>query len=413
MAFWRTGSTFRRLTALAAACTAAFVASLAQAQTVTVQPQSLERKLGFRPSDQEPTWINYSDCTNQDELSFETILSGAVGYSLEVWVGASADCTPYEARLGNAPTCWQVYKTSPQATTQLVTIQAQDIIAQNKSSDASWGPNSGTSADCDEAGGPTEGQTITLHFMLVDGTGQPVGTGSLYETKYDLVGPPAPTGVSAGVGEDMLVVKWSASTASDLTGYRIYCDPKPGAAAPANAPMAGGAAGTSGAAGAGGAAGSTSGGAAGSTTGGAAGGGSGGTTATGGAAGSAGSGGSGGNPDCPSSALVVGERPDSAYQCGSVTGSLATSAKASDLVNGVTYAVAVAGVDRVGNSGELSAVACGSPQPVDDFFELYRRSGGKGGGGFCSLGREPSSGAAWLLFAALGALAARRGRRLR
>ena len=49
-------------------------------------------------------------------------------------------------------------------------------------------------------------------------------------------------------------------------------------------------------------------------------------------------------------------------------------------------AIAVAGVDRVGNSGPLSPIACGTPQPVTTFFEAYREAGGRGGGGFCSCG---------------------------
>jgi hypothetical protein len=398
---------------------AVFIApNAARAQTVTVQPASLVRKLGFRSNDQNPTWINYNDCIKDDILTFQTTLSGTFSsYSLEVWVGSGTDCTTYEARLGNAPTCWQVYSTNPQNQTTSVSLRAQDIIAQNKSTDGTWGADSGTAKDCDEAGGATEGQAITLYFLLVDGTGNPQGTGSTYDTKYDLVGPSAPTNVSAGVGENVLVVDWTGSTASDRAGYRVYCDPKPGALAPASAPMAGGAAGTSGAAGAAGIAG------AGGVAGASSGGGTGGVTATGGqagaggvagasgAAGSTGSGGSGGNPNCPSSALVVGERPDSAYQCGSVSGKYTNEAYAKDLVNGVTYAVAVAAYDSVGNSGPLSEVACGSPQVVNNFFELYRRAGGKGGGGYCAIAAEPAPGALFALLAALGAFGLRRWRR--
>jgi len=387
----------------------------ALAQTVTVQPKSLVRKLGFRTNDQNPTWINYNDCVKDDILTFQATLSGTFSsYSLEVWVGSGTDCTTYEARLGNAPTCWQVYSTNPQNQTTSISLRAQDIIAQNKSTDSTWGADSGTAADCDEAGGATEGQAVTLYFLLVDGTGNAQGTGSTYDTKYDLIGPSAPTNLSAGVGENLLVVEWTGSTASDRTGYRVYCDPKPGAVSPASSPMAGGAAGTSGAAGAGGiagaggTAGSTSlGGTAGSTA-------SGGTAGAGGAAGasgSAGSGGLGGNPNCPSTALVVGERPDSAYLCGSVSGKFTDKASAKGLVNGVTYAVAVAAYDAVGNSGPLSEVACGSPQVVDDFFELYRRAGGKGGGGYCAIAQEPAPGALFALLAALGAFGLRRWRR--
>jgi hypothetical protein len=85
--------------------------------------------------------------------------------------------------------------------------------------------------------------------------------------------------------------------------------------------------------------------------------------------------------------LVSGARPESKYQCATIDSAFADSGEARSLLNGTTYAVAVAAVDTAGNSGPLSAVACGTPQEVDDFFELYRRAGGKGGGGFCSISR--------------------------
>ncbi len=286
----------------------------------------------------------------------------------------------------------------------------RDIIAQHKTNEGSSGQGSGTESDCDTAGS-SAGQQVTLYFMLMKPSGE-IADGSspaTYQTKYDLLGPSPPTGLSAGVGENRLIVSWdNIPVADDLYGYKIYCDPKPGALAPASTPMAtdGGAdasitdGGTEGAAGAGGAAGGTG-------TGGAAG-----ATGTGGAAGAAGST-STGNPDCPSTALIAGERPDSAYECGSATGRLASDVTAKDLVNGTSYAVAVAATDTVGNSGVLSEVVCGSPQPVDDFYELYRRAGGKGGGGFCSITHGQQSGLLVLLFAPLFALGLRRWRRRR
>jgi hypothetical protein len=397
----------------------------ASAQTISVTAASLERKVGFRPSSEQPTWINYSDCVKDDELSFETILQNALGKSLEVWAGSNTDCTVYDARQSaSAPTCWQVYKASAQGTTQKVVIRAQDIVAQHLKTASSSGPGSGTAADCDRTDIESAGVPVTLHFLLIDSAGQASpSTGTFtYPTQFDLVGPAAPSGVSAGVGEDRLIVDWNTVNATDLLGYRLYCDPKPGSVTPANQPMAtGGAAGADGASGASGATGA--GGAAGAdaSTDASSGGSDAGTDAGGDAGGAAGSGtdggsgtgGNGGNPNCPSTALVPGDRPNGAYQCGSVTTKAGGPAEATGLVNGVVYAVAVAAVDTVGNSGPLSQVACGTPQPVNDFFELYRQAGGKGGGGFCALGADPKPGAAWLLGIALGALAIRRRRRPR
>jgi len=102
------------------------------------------------------------------------------------------------------------------------------------------------------------------------------------------------------------------------------------------------------------------------------------------------------------------------YKCGEATGRQAASGTVDNLVNNVQYTVAVVGVDSVLNGGVLSGQACGSPEEVTDFFELYRQSGGTGGGGICSISRlgrrQPALGAllggmaaAWLL--------RRRGRR--
>jgi MYXO-CTERM domain-containing protein len=59
------------------------------------------------------------------------------------------------------------------------------------------------------------------------------------------------------------------------------------------------------------------------------------------------------------------------------------------LLNGRTYAIGVSGQDLLGNAGELSEIRCGTPVELDDFFELYSRRGGVGGGGFCSLSSSP------------------------
>ncbi len=46
--------------------------------------------------------------------------------------------------------------------------------------------------------------------------------------------------------------------------------------------------------------------------------------------------------------------------------------------------MAIAGYDSVGNVGVLSEVVCGTPEPVIDFFDVYREWGGLAGGGFCN-----------------------------
>jgi hypothetical protein len=60
----------------------------------------------------------------------------------------------------------------------------------------------------------------------------------------------------------------------------------------------------------------------------------------------------------------------------------------------------------VGNAGVLSELQCGTPIELDDFYEIYSRNGGLGGGGFCTLPRAPRrpSHASLIAFGALVAL---------
>lgn len=94
-----------------------------------------------------------------------------------------------------------------------------------------------------------------------------------------------------------------------------------------------------------------------------------------------------------------------------MNGKTTTSGAASGLTNGVAYAVAVAATDGVENVGLLSQVVCGTPAPVDGFFDEYRKAGGQGGGGFCGVAQGSTPGAAWALLAAAGAMCIRRRRR--
>ncbi|HEX3772685.1 MAG TPA: hypothetical protein VHV30_17520 [Polyangiaceae bacterium] len=72
------------------------------------------------------------------------------------------------------------------------------------------------------------------------------------------------------------------------------------------------------------------------------------------------------------------------------------------LVNGVQYNIAIAAVDALGNVGPLSTLECGTPKPVNDFWDLYKGDGGQAGGGFCAL-EAPGSPASSAV--ALGGLA--------
>ncbi|MEZ4373043.1 MAG: hypothetical protein R3B07_19630 [Polyangiaceae bacterium] len=284
--------------------------------------------------------------------------------------------------------------------------------------------------------GATTAVTLTVSL---DSSGVP-SVGKTWEVYYDLAGPDGPTGVSLGLGEEQLKVSWKALNDSDIDGYKFFCEPKPsdsstqsfepmgpatGGSAGAGTAGAGGAtAGAGGAtAGAGGAtagAGGATAGAGGATAGaGGATAGAGGTlsavggTSAAGAAGTSGVAGTGGTAsgsDCTASALIPGEIPPSDYECGSTGTNNATSGTVKGLLNGTKYTIGVAAVDNLGNVGTLSELACDTPEPVDDFYEVYRRAGGKGGNGYCSINQSSAPGMLGLVLAAMGALVLRRRR---
>jgi MYXO-CTERM domain-containing protein len=92
-----------------------------------------------------------------------------------------------------------------------------------------------------------------------------------------------------------------------------------------------------------------------------------------------------------------------------------TTLRTSTLRNDVTYAVAIAAQDGLGNAGVASDIQCGTPTELEDFFELYSRYGGPGGGGFCSVspgtgGGRSGAGASAAVLALLLGLALRRRR---
>ncbi|HMA93978.1 MAG TPA: hypothetical protein VKP30_14905, partial [Polyangiaceae bacterium] len=78
------------------------------------------------------------------------------------------------------------------------------------------------------------------------------------------------------------------------------------------------------------------------------------------------------------------------YLCGEVPGKTSAQGFAkTNIVNGQSYAVALAVSDNYGNLGTLSKYQCAKARPVTTFFEAYRYAGGEAGGGFCNLGAVP------------------------
>jgi hypothetical protein len=192
---------------------------------------------------------------------------------------------------------------------------------------------------------------------------------------YDLVGPQAPVNVSAGIGENVLVVSWSQADQvdTDLYQYQLLCDPPPNSAGGAILGAAG------------------------------YGGGDDGEQAY-------------DASDCYTSAFTPGATVSNSilttYGCGTAQNT-STNAEAKPLDNFTRYTIAVVAEDKYHNLGVISNLSCNTPEPVTDFYEAYRAAGGKGGGGFCSIiGAQRSHALTLLLFSgSLAFFVRRRGRR--
>jgi hypothetical protein len=404
--------------------------SPASGQTLTPITAKNVKRSRKATNEGRPWAINYQDCVDDVKFTFSIAFSGVMtDLSFAVWTGSAGsgyDCSQPSQRTVAGSDCRTLY--GPGEVNRQIMLTAQQLVSDH-----------GVDG-CEE---DISGRNVNLYFALVDSDGNPPGGATASsscsgwcskwdEIEVDLRGPSQPSNVSAGVGENLLLVNWKTAANKDINGYRLYCYPAPRGASTSTAgyrPLAddAGLGDTDGGVLVGqddagltdgqGQAGSTS---TGSTRAGAGGAGQAGSTSISGTADltTAGQQGTASTSTatvapCDSGVLAPGERPDEAYRCGSVEGATASRANAKGLSNGIEYAVAVAAVDTVGNVGELSNIACGTPHQLDDFFEVYRREGGNGGGGYCAATGRSRSGTLALAMGALlvaGALRQRRGR---
>ncbi len=403
------------LTLLTALCCTTLVtevcAQTTSTSTITMPATGIDRNPVRNVNDATRYWLTHDDCLANVEYTFRPVLSNFVGMTLEIWVSiGGGSCATYAARRGPTPTCWLVYAGNPPTAYPEIKLKAWDILAGVQSG-VTVNPVKGTIETCAKYTSSTP-QTATLSFDLLAAAATTDLTGGYdYPLKFDFAGPAAPTELATGTGEATIPLTWKGVTGTDLRGYRFYCAPAgtPGNSGP---PVVGGTA-TGGTSSTGGTAGASSTGGTVSTGGAPAQAGAtstGGTVATGGAvatgstAGATSTGGSStavsglANPECATNVLLPGTLPDPKWECGSADATSASGVAKSDLIkNGTIYAVAIAAIDNVGNSGPLSPNICAAPVPVEDFYEVYRAEGGKGGGGFCSLGHRPSSATLGLL----------------
>jgi hypothetical protein len=412
------------LGAVVAALCVLLASSAASAQTsatISIGPGSPTRDVSIndRPV-AERYFITRDDCQKDDTFEFKLNVSNPSKYTLFVYAGiGDADCSTNDGRDDEERRCFLLTEQNAEAS-PTIRLAARRIVYAVKERQLTV-PNEVPASAC-EPNANTDNQSVSLYFLLFDGTqaGRDAdGSTTFANAGVDLNGPSStPGGFSARAGESQITVSWDSLPSGDFRTVRFFCERLDGSGAPVG--NAGGAAGGSAQATSGGTGGTNAGtggtpaggggGAGGANTGGAGGANTGGANAanTGGAA--AASGGSGGAPagsfkGCSSEpvALVPGQSPPSGseYSCGSTvvpaTRGVATPKR---LTVGQTYAVAVALEDDVGNLGPLSSVVCVEPQPVTTFYERYDRAGGTSGGAFCSISHGRFYGPAILMLGA-------------
>jgi len=358
------------------------------AQAIILNPD-VDRAGAKRDSTHEPFDISYQDCVADNDLLFSLRELNA-GDTLSVWVTDSADCTDRQSR--NDGLCTAVVDE----------FQLSDVSVEVTVSAAAIANSFDSIDGCEDSGAVDSPRPAKLYFIVNVSEDPVAGFEAWEQTDVNLLGPPPPTDVTVAPADDTkLTVSYSADDSStDFEGFYFYCEVSTANAGTGGATAAGTAFGSGGtsaslaaagfggglggfALGGGGQAGHAVGGGGGGVAGsggatGGAGAGAGGTAGTGGTTGTGG----GASGDCTAPTLRAGEPPPAGLaRCGETTSE--SSGIAADLQLGAYYAVAVAGYDLVGNVGDLSELACGTPEPVDDFFEIYRKSGGEAGGGFC------------------------------
>ncbi|APR86733.1 PE-PGRS family protein [Minicystis rosea] len=303
----RTRRTAERLAGLALAGATILASAPAAAANVTINTANISG--GHDPKDGRPPGqqftMSHADCVDADwYIQFPVQITASAGGSLQIWASEGSSCTN---DLTRDEQCVKLPVVSPQVGYYKLTakqiIKAFDDV---------------NPTTCDGTNTDQAPRTLTLYFLLMntgtdtDGTVSSDNTAT-YPMIIDLVGPPAPSGITLGVGDRMLkVVRPNISADADTYGYYVYVRDAASASPSSSSSVASSGGGTGGT---GGASSSSSAGTGGAGTGGAGTGGMGGgtssssgttttTTGTGGAGGTGGTGGSGGEGGGESSSCL-------------------------------------------------------------------------------------------------------------
>jgi len=326
--------------ALAAGAAASWT-TVAQADSVSVLDNYTIDRAEERDSDEEPQTISLKDCEEDAIVSFPLNVTATELRTMEVWVGPES-CLDLEVRTEQCHRVWgdEVGPNNPN-----IEIESSLIVSESQ--------------DCATDSSSSTARSATLLFAFEGDNGEPASEGSdTLVMKYDVVAPDPPHVTSIGQGDGQLSPQWDPLEGSDVTGYRFYCQESTTTQEEVDDGDLD-------------------------------------------QAGAGGQGGAGNGGGCQTS-MVAGERPPpEAKFCGEQAGKSAGRGTVTGVTNDRVYTVGVVAQDIVGNEGTISNVLCQYPKEVTDFYEAYTNAGGKGGGGFCSMGYGRGS-TPWAGFMLLG-----------
>src|SRR5262249_8637059 len=161
------------------------------------------------------------DCLMDDVIYFPLSFTDFSGDTLEVWAtSGTTNCADDATRGQAANPCWKVAHEDPTSANMgaPLGIRVQDMLFMMRDSE-----NLGTAAVCTPPSASSAVQSLTLYFVLVNSN--TTAAQAQWSTKFDLVGPAAPTSLSLGIGDTLLKVNWAPNADTDVLRYQFYCDP--------------------------------------------------------------------------------------------------------------------------------------------------------------------------------------------
>lgn len=209
------------------------------------QPNQQDLGIATRSTGLNPTGVNYSDCVSDMTLGFPVVLNGfGVGNNsdaMQIWASANGTCTfDQERGNGGIASCWLVNNgfaagTPANGVSQSFYVRVQDLVGPQQ---APPNPPMGVvheGASACLAQPSFAAVPITLWFVPLssENTFDMNAQALSWTVGTDLVGPPAPSGLTVGAGQALLIAQWTANPDSDTVGYDVFIDPPPGSPAQA------------------------------------------------------------------------------------------------------------------------------------------------------------------------------------